>query len=134
MALVKCPDCGKAVSDKATSCNACGCPLGGSGSVGASSFERRIEEYKRNGYKQRKRNGDTVIMAKEGLQILISVIALLVGALLLILLTIITDSPAFLGAYIPLGILIAIFVGRSMTVTILLTKTGKIEETGNVLK
>ena len=36
MALIKCPECGKEVSDKAQSCINCGCPLAGinpSGSV-----------------------------------------------------------------------------------------------------
>jgi hypothetical protein len=31
MPLIDCPDCGKSVSDKADSCNNCGCPLGDSG-------------------------------------------------------------------------------------------------------
>lgn len=26
MALIKCPECGKEISDKATSCQNCGCP------------------------------------------------------------------------------------------------------------
>lgn len=30
MALIKCPECGKQVSDKASSCPQCGCPISGS--------------------------------------------------------------------------------------------------------
>lgn len=30
MALIKCPECGKQVSDKASSCPNCGCPISGS--------------------------------------------------------------------------------------------------------
>lgn len=33
MALIKCPECGKEVSDKAQSCVNCGCPIGSSASV-----------------------------------------------------------------------------------------------------
>lgn len=31
MALIKCPECGKEISDKAASCPNCGCPIGESG-------------------------------------------------------------------------------------------------------
>ena len=31
MALIKCPECGKQVSDRASSCPQCGCPISGSG-------------------------------------------------------------------------------------------------------
>lgn len=30
MALIKCPECGRQVSDKASSCPQCGCPISGS--------------------------------------------------------------------------------------------------------
>lgn len=37
MALIKCPECGKEVSDKAQSCINCGCPLAGINPAGSVS-------------------------------------------------------------------------------------------------
>ena len=41
MALIKCPDCGKEVSDKAKNCIHCGCPLN---PYGSPSDTRRTYE------------------------------------------------------------------------------------------
>ncbi|MBP3697362.1 MAG: zinc ribbon domain-containing protein [Clostridia bacterium] len=39
MALIKCPECGKEVSDKAQSCINCGCPIGSGSSVSTLRVE-----------------------------------------------------------------------------------------------
>lgn len=38
MSLIKCPDCGKEVSDKAPACPSCGCPLASSNSTSEPEF------------------------------------------------------------------------------------------------
>lgn len=37
MALIKCPECGKQVSDKANACPGCGCPISSTSSVSNTS-------------------------------------------------------------------------------------------------
>jgi len=49
MAMIRCGECKKPVSDKANACPACGNPIGGVSAVGGSgnvAFEKRIEQYK----------------------------------------------------------------------------------------
>lgn len=65
MALIKCSECGRQVSDKAGKCPVCGNPMGSDeDSTGNIAFEKRIEEYKKAGYILKKRNGDTVKLQK----------------------------------------------------------------------
>ena len=42
MALIKCPDCGKEVSDKSEVCIKCGCPL--QGEVKEEKIEKQVSE------------------------------------------------------------------------------------------
>ena len=150
MPLISCPDCGKKdVSDRVSACPNCGCPLAGGGSVsnGNIAFENRIEEYKNAGYLLRKRNGDTVEMlifvkskncpnsfklANNLIQIFFCIF-ILVGIFLIfffsvllgvIYCAIITGGSAVTGN--------ALTAKRTATIT--LTKIGKLEETGFVLK
>lgn len=42
MALIKCPECGKEVSDKASACPNCGCPISSGGSVSSTPTTAQI--------------------------------------------------------------------------------------------
>lgn len=44
MALIKCPECGKEISDKAKSCPNCGCPICGEIKVEGKRFSELSEE------------------------------------------------------------------------------------------
>ena len=49
MALIKCPDCGKQVSDKAGSCPNCGCPIANmppTGKIRCLSADRHVKRMK----------------------------------------------------------------------------------------
>ena len=46
MALIKCPECGKQISDRAASCPNCGCPIGNAPTsikVRALSDDRKVK-------------------------------------------------------------------------------------------
>ena len=147
MALIKCKECGKAVSDKASSCPACGNPISGSGSVSGSAFERRIEEYKSNGYVLQKRDGDTAVMCcsnkskyypKSQTRLYNLVIALtFVFALLFMIILVLFNW--ILGAVLMIFLIVCIFsfmnsIQSKVRVSITLRKDNKIEEIGFVLK
>ena len=48
MALIKCPECGKEISDKATNCPSCGCPLENANSNEQSSSQDLLKKDKVN--------------------------------------------------------------------------------------
>jgi len=140
MPLIKCPDCGKSVSDKSAACVACGCPLGGGGSVGVNSgnvaFENRIQEYRNNNYKIVKRFDNSVKMAYKGAtsgSILAAVIGMLfifAGFFRLL----------FFWSYIfiDIGLMVVGVFGvigayKRIEAFITITKTGELEETGLTL-
>ena len=144
MALIKCSECGKQVSDKAAACPNCANPIGGSGSVGNNAFEKRIEQYKANDYKLLKRSGDSVQMLANKGNVKVSAAFLIICGVLLNMLfitsfiiampNVVMTRVAFL-----VGGFVFVFLGvwinqHSRTAIITLTKTGKLEETGNVLK
>lgn len=138
MALIKCSECGRQISDKAGKCPVCGNPIGSDDdSTGNIAFEKRIEEYKKAGYILRKRDGDTVKLHKLPIPNSKPV------AYIVLAFTVLFSVAGFflIFANFILGLFIMIFphallysaIG-SYSVNISLTKTGKIEETGNVLK
>jgi hypothetical protein len=146
--LIKCSECGKEVSDKAASCPSCGNPITGSGSkhnAGNSeernvAFENRIEEYKANRYTLLSRSGDTVKMRKH------KFMAIAIACLLFVSFMYVSFSPLIFKGSIYERLIMFLFISvlpcvvfivwyRITTkVTISLTKTGKVEETGKVLK
>jgi uncharacterized membrane protein YvbJ len=44
MAMIKCPECGNDVSDKAVSCPKCGCPINNEKEIKEEEKERKKEE------------------------------------------------------------------------------------------
>ena len=145
MAMIKCKECGKAVSDLASTCPSCGCPIGG-GSVGGSAFEKRIEQYKSAGYILKKREGNTVVMKsvgwkgemakKKSVFIVIGVLTTLFGAWALLTFLF---SNYLLGFFLLALTILFLFLFNMYEVnvrrvTISINTVGKIEETGCVLK
>lgn len=67
MALIKCPDCGTEVSDLATACIRCGCPLGAQptyirfGKVGGQMYMNKCYVYC-NGEEHACRQGDYIAL------------------------------------------------------------------------
>ena len=110
---------------------------GGDGNTGAFAFERRIEEYKANGYKLLKRSGNTVEMLKppKGCFWTVSYIGLFIFAI---------ASTVFIGGIYErlltfallcfLVLCLGLHVRLANKVTISLTTTNQIEETGKVLE
>ena len=47
MALIKCPECGKEISDKAGACPHCGCPIGSTGQQVESNSVKKVMETKK---------------------------------------------------------------------------------------
>jgi hypothetical protein len=147
MPLIKCPDCSKAVSDRAVACNECGCPLGSIGFSGGNvAFEKRVEEYKTKGYMLLDRTGDTVKLVTKrskiyNPQIKTTAVFMNIGAICGCI-TIITGFLLLMFASFIIGLVILLlgavcsisitrFLINLGTVVISLTKTGNIEETGN---
>lgn len=95
-------------------------------------FERRIEEYKRNDYKLIKRQNDTVKMYKPkrvGLFVFSIILFAVIGLIMSLL---ITFYMLFIIAII--DVVLVMGMRNDSTVNISITRTGQIEETGNVLK
>lgn len=162
MALIKCPECKREVSDRANSCPACGCPIGNggtaTGSSGNTTFEKRINEYIKNGYKLTKRQGNTVKLHKFKKKHIVSLvlIPIIYITIFIIMATIMTNNSPSTTSYvmsqiyveeiqfnlliygiligIPFLILLIIASCISPILTISITRTGKIEERGNTLK
>ncbi len=67
MALIRCPECGREISDQAESCPGCGCPKT------VWSTDRRLEEA---------RQRDRKFLMKVGLLLLLGIAAILTLALL----------------------------------------------------
>ena len=134
MALIPCSECGKPVSDKANACPSCGNPLSGSEAKinTASLFEKRIKEYRDNGFYLRKRSGHTVQMVHKGS----SVIAMIVSLCILIPYFILSLS--LLGKFNIVEFLIAVagaaaagmIIINNGAVTISISDSGKLIETG----
>lgn len=77
MALVECKECGRAVSERAESCPACGCPIRAVSSVYIGrQLEKRIKVYKNNGYMLRKRSAHSAEMLKMSIPKLILLVTL----------------------------------------------------------
>ena len=102
--------------------------------VGADErFEKRIEEYKANGYQIKNRDGDTVVMLSKKAKLSADWWLYLIFAILSFIGIVFFNSIIFyISAFFFAG-----FCGftnyKNRKVNISLTKTGKIEETGNVL-
>ena len=79
MALIKCPECGKEISDRAASCPNCGCPIS---SMGSYQVEPKQEEVKQIDISSNKvaksKNMKNIIIAIVAI-IVIAVIAVFVG-------------------------------------------------------
>lgn len=114
-------------------------------------FEERIEEYKANGYKVLKRNGDSVEMTaysvggkrntnKTGKTNPTALIFAIIGGMLmgLGLMTFILYNASMGFMMLIIGVIFyipaVILTNNANKVTISITRTGKITEEGNVLK
>ena len=142
MALIKCSECGKQVSDTATVCMGCGAPVGDSGVVGNTAFEKRIEEYQANGYNLFKREGDSAKMIKKSyatVVIIVTIVFFIIGAIWSFASA---WDRGYGGAFamlpmvfmVAMSIIIIFSIRNSFLAIITITKTGKIEETGVILK
>lgn len=135
MALIKCGECGRQVSDKAGKCPVCRNPIGSDDSTGNIAFEKRIEEYKKAGYILKKRNGDTVKLQKVPMSLtVISILFILFFAVVGMI--IMAFGRLLLGVVITgfFSLIILISLDMSYNVYISLNKIGKVEETGYILK
>lgn len=52
MALITCPECGKKISDKATSCPNCGCPIASVKNLQELSKQEEVRQHETNKTKQ----------------------------------------------------------------------------------
>jgi len=144
-----CTECGKQISEKDVVCPFCGNPAKDSGNIngnksfernianGKEAFEKRIDEYKAKNYVLEKRSGDTVEMYK--LKLALFAIVMILGNGILVLIVFLSGEgipkPFYYISeflFILFGYLFA-WWGRAR-VKISLTQTGRIEETGNILK
>jgi hypothetical protein len=105
--------------------------LSGAETGGAIAFENRIEEYKANGYKVEKRNGDSVVLSgKSKYTTLISAISVGFGVFMVLLLPFVYAM--IIGSMFGGIMTFANIYFRKATISI--TRTGRIEESGNVLE
>jgi len=159
MALIKCSECRRDVSDRAYKCPNCGNPLSMRSSTPRNNyinaqngqsdnlfenpdvlFERRIDEYIENGYVVHERKGETVKLFRDkktaGWIALITILIItFIAVITLNAVFFPWESSIFYGiAFSIPSYSIVIARKRYGMVTISLTRTGNIEEIGNVLK
>ena len=108
MALIKCPECGKEISDKASSCPNCGCPI--------ETDDNGVRWHEDN-------NEERLIMRIDNNPTLYVIgVIFLIALVILLAMTLFSDLPWFLwGIYIVLAIsyipLILSFAGRDLYFT-----------------